>query len=498
MSAIEARGLIALYPDRTGPVAALRGLDLTIEVGELAAIVGPSGSGKTTLLRLLAGMERPSAGRLDVLGLSLASASGSALRHHRRATTSIVEQHYRLSVSPYLSILRSVALPLALRGMRRVERELRASTLLDRVGLGDRGGALPGELSGGEQQRVAMAAALATRPRLILADEPTGELDAETAGQLLSLLRELVRESGATAVVVTHDEAVERVADRTIHVRDGRAVAQRLGPTIARLEDSLGWLAPPARLPEVARTGTTEPRHDTSSETSSASAKNAFPAPVAAPVPAVRISSVGRTYGGGSTAVRALADVSFEFAPGGFHVVTGPSGAGKSTILRLIAGLDDPTSGEVLTLGVSLAGLDREARARFRAGRVGMVDQARGLTPFLSALENVTLAATVHGVEPRDADERARIALDRVGLTALVDRRPASLSAGERTRVGIARALVSEPELILLDEPTATLDRANADRIGDLLADLAGARTIVAATHDRALMDRATGRFSLR
>ena len=490
MSAIEARGLIALYPDRAGPVAALRGLDLTIEVGELAAIVGPSGSGKTTLLRLLAGMERPSAGRLDVLGLSLASASGSALRHHRRATTSIVEQHYRLSLSPYLSILRSVALPLALRGMRRVERELRASTLLDRVGLGDRGGALPGELSGGEQQRVAMAAALATRPRLILADEPTGELDAETAGRLLSLLRELVRESGATAVVVTHDEAVERVADRTVHVRDGRAVAQRLGPTIARLEDSLGWLAPPARLPEVARTGTTEPRPHTSRETTPASAKDAFPA--------VRLSSVGRTYGGGPTAVRALADVSFEFAAGGFHLVTGPSGAGKSTILRLIAGLDDPSSGEVLTLGVPLAGLDREARARFRAGRVGMVEQARGLTPFLSALENVALAATIHGVEPGDVDERARIALDRVGLTALVDRRPASLSAGERTRVGIARALASEPELILLDEPTATLDRANADRIGDLLADLAGARTIIAATHDRALMDRAADRYSLR
>ncbi len=509
--AVEARGLISLYPDRAGPVAALRGLDLTVNIGELAAIVGPSGSGKTTLLRLLAGIERPSAGRLDVLGLSLATASSASLRHHRRSTTAIVEQHYRLSLSPYLSILRSVALPLTLRGVHRVERERRAAELLDRVGLGGRGEALPGELSGGEQQRVAMAAALATRPRLILADEPTGELDGETAGRLLVLLRELVRETGSTAVVVTHDEAVEQVADRTVHLRDGRAVAQRLGPTLARLEDNLGWLAPPIR------NGTTVGTHqvpeqgpkqglDELPEVPHGIVAGVRPGPVGEtrittqldPIPAVRLNDVSRTYGGGSTAVRALVGVSFDFAMGRFQVVTGPSGAGKSTILRLIAGLDDPTSGTVQTLGIALAGLDREARARFRAGRVGVVDQGRGLTPFLSALENVALALAIHGHSPAEADDRARSALEQVGLGALADRRPASLSAGERTRVSIARALAPEPDLILLDEPTATLDRANADHIGELLADLAGPRTIIAATHDRALMDRATGRYSLR
>ncbi len=178
-------------------------------------------------------------------------------------------------------------------------------------------------------------------------------------------------------------------------------------------------------------------------------------------------------------------------------MVTGPSGAGKSTILRLVAGLDDPTSGTVETLGQPMAALDRDARAGFRARRLGVVDQGRGLTPFLSALENVSLALTIHGHPEAEARERARAALEAVGLIDLVDRRPATLSAGERTRVTIARALATEPELILLDEPTATLDRANAAHVGDLLARLAGPRTIVAATHDRALMDVATDRYSL-
>jgi ABC-type lipoprotein export system ATPase subunit len=144
-----------------------------------------------------------------------------------------------------------------------------------------------------------------------------------------------------------------------------------------------------------------------------------------------------------------------------------------------------------------MATLDREARARFRATHIGIVDQGRGLTPFLSAHENVALALAIQGRDQATAGERAMAALEAVGLSRLADRRPDSLSAGERTRVSIARALATEPELVLLDEPTATLDRANADRMGELLASLAGPRTVVAATHDHALMDRAADRYVL-
>ena len=163
----------------------------------------------------------------------------------------MVEQHYRRALSPYLRIAEVIALPLALRGVPASNQKRRVEELLERIGLPGRGDALRHQLSGGEQQRVAFAVALATRPPLLLADEPTGELDATTAESILDVLRDLVRAEGTTCVVVTHDELVERVADRVIHVADGRAVAERIGPPGAppvQVRDGQGWLAPP--LPE--------------------------------------------------------------------------------------------------------------------------------------------------------------------------------------------------------------------------------------------------------
>jgi len=249
--AVVGNGLIRIHRTPGGPVAALRGLDITVGEGEVAAVIGPSGSGKSTLLRLIAGLDRPSAGRLVVLGADLTDASDRDLDRHRREHVGVVEQHYRRALSPYLRVADAIALPLALRGVPAAERKRRVDELLDRIGLPGRGDALRHQLSGGEQQRVAFAVALATRPPLLLADEPTGELDATTAATILGVLRELVRAEGTTCVVVTHDELVERVADRVVHVADGRAVAERIGgpgtPSV-QVRDAQGWLAPP--LPE--------------------------------------------------------------------------------------------------------------------------------------------------------------------------------------------------------------------------------------------------------
>ncbi len=475
--AIEGRGLVAVHGDPAGPIAALRGLDLTVEEGEMAAVMGPSGSGKTTLLRIIAGLSRPTAGRLDVLGLGLTQATARDLRHYRRTVVAVVEQHYRLTLSPHLPVRQSIALPLALRGVSRRDRWRRADELLDRVGLLDRGSALPVELSGGEQQRVAVAAALTTRPRLLLADEPTGELDVGTAAGLLELIRDLIRSEGATAVIVTHDEAIEQVADRVVHLQDGRAIAERRGPILHRLHDSVGWLAPE--------------RSDDRSGPSRA------PDPLSDEV-VVRLVEVRRTYGTGHAAARALDGITMTVPRGGLHAITGPSGTGKSTLLRLIAGLDDPTGGHVEVLGRRLSELERDERARFRAARLGIVDQARRLPPFLTALENVALALSIRGWPPSEAGERAARTLRDLAMAHLADRRPTTLSAGERTRVAIARAMACDPDVLLLDEPTATLDRANAAAIARFLAGLAHRVTVIAATHDRALMDVATSRFDLQ
>jgi peptide/nickel transport system ATP-binding protein len=478
--AIAGAGLIRIHPTPGGPVAALRGLDLRVEVGEVAAVLGPSGSGKTSLLRLVAGLDRPSAGRLVVLDRDLTAASDRDLDEHRRSRIGVVEQHYRRALSPYLPAGEAIALPLALRGVPAAERTRRVAELLERVGLPDRGDAYRHELSGGEQQRIAFAVALATRPALLLADEPTGELDGATAETILVALRDLVRAEGTTCLVVTHDELVERVADRVVHLADGRAIAERAGgPGGAprQVRDVQGWLAPPLPAPSTPVPPAVRP------ELGGA---------------AVVLDGASRRYGSGGVEAVGLPPTTAAFRRGGFHVVTGPSGSGKTTLLRLVTGLDRPTAGRVTTLGVDLATLDRDDLARLRAARLGIVDQVRDLVPFLTALENVELGLAIRGRSAADGRARAIAALERVGLEDHFDRAPDGLSAGERVRVALARALAADPDLLVLDEPTAALDRAGARAVARLLADLDDARvTVIATTHDPALIEAASDRLDL-
>ncbi len=480
--AIEATGLLRIHPTAGGPVAALRGLDLRVRAGEIVAIVGPSGSGKSTLLRLLAGLDRPAAGRLVVFDQELSGASDATLARHRRDHVGIVEQHYRRALSPYLRVDEAIGLPLGLRGATNDERSERVAGLLEQVGLAHRGQAWRRELSGGEQQRVAFAAALASRPALLLADEPTGELDGATAAELLDIIRALVRSEGSTCVIVTHDPMVERIADRVVHLADGRAVAERAGPDGTdrrRAVDALGWLAPDLPAEPAALGRARRPSADDD---------------------AVAVDAVARRYRAADApgAALGLAPVSARFARGGFHVVTGPSGSGKTTLLRLITGLDRPTEGRVITLGTDLATLDRDGTAAFRAARIGLVDQVRDLVPFLSALENVTLGMAIRGHHGSEAPVQALAALDRLGVAALAHRQPEGLSAGERLRVALARALAPRPELLVLDEPTAALDRAGAHAVARTLADLDdGTITIIATTHDPVLIEAGSDRLDL-
>jgi ABC-type lipoprotein export system ATPase subunit len=478
--AIVGSGLIRIHPSPGGPVAALRGLDIRVETGEVAAVIGPSGSGKSTLLRLVGGLDRPSAGRLEVLGRDLTTASPAELDEHRRTRIGVVEQHYRRALSPYVPASEAIGLPLALRGVGRQEREQRVAELLERIGLPDRGGAFRHELSGGEQQRVAFAIALATRPALLLADEPTGELDGATAETILTVLRELVRAEGTTCLIVTHDEAVEAIADRVIYVADGRAVAERLGPPGTPPEpvrDAQGWLAPPLPAPSTPLAAAVRPDGDSD---------------------AVVLDRVARRYGSGTTGMLGLPPTSAALRRGRFHVITGPSGSGKTTLLRIVAGLDRPSDGRVTTLGTDLAALDRDELARFRAARIGIVDQVRDLVPFLTALENVELGLAIRGVVGPDTRERAMTALSTVGLAEHADRAPDGLSIGERLRVALARALAGAPELLILDEPTAALDRHGARAVARLLSELDDGRvTVLATTHDPALIEAASDRLDL-
>jgi ABC-type lipoprotein export system ATPase subunit len=220
MSAIEIRDVFRVHSSAEGEAAALQGLSLDVEDGEVVTVLGPSGSGKTTLLRILAGLERPSVGTVRLFGQDVGRLAGRAAGEYRARTIGYVEQHYARALAPDLTARELVAVRLGLAGMPKRARIARADTLLERVGLLGRAEALPRELSGGEQQRVAVCAALAHGPRLLLADEPTGELDRTTGEQIAQLL-DRVNHDGTAVVVVTHDEALARRARRVLTMRDG-------------------------------------------------------------------------------------------------------------------------------------------------------------------------------------------------------------------------------------------------------------------------------------
>ncbi|HET8584989.1 MAG TPA: ABC transporter ATP-binding protein, partial [Casimicrobiaceae bacterium] len=249
MSAIELKDVFRVHSTPEGDAAALQGLSLRVNEGEVMTVLGPSGSGKSTLLRLLAGIERPSAGAVRVFGEDIGKLPSRRLARYRSTMLGYADQHYARALSPELSARELVALQLGLHGTQSSERLRRADELLERVGLANKRGRRPGELSGGEQQRVALCAALAHRPKVFLADEPTGELDAATADQVYAVLSELVREHRCTTVVVSHDPESARIADRIVRIRDGR-VSEEWARDDAESDTIVvgrgGWL----RLPE--------------------------------------------------------------------------------------------------------------------------------------------------------------------------------------------------------------------------------------------------------
>jgi ABC-type lipoprotein export system ATPase subunit len=215
----ELRGVSRSYGSGATRVTAVDSVDLRIARGEFLVVAGPSGSGKTTLLQLLGALDRPTAGEIAFEGSPLARMGDGELARLRRDTLGFVFQQFNLI--PTLTAAQNVEVPLAAAGLRRAQRRARTAELLERVGLSPRAGHLPSQLSGGEQQRVAIARALANEPDVVLADEPTGNLDTATGGEIVELLHELWRD-GLSVVLITHDPAIAGGASRVVRLRDGR------------------------------------------------------------------------------------------------------------------------------------------------------------------------------------------------------------------------------------------------------------------------------------
>jgi putative ABC transport system ATP-binding protein len=219
---IQLRGVSRIYDLGHVQVAALQGVDLTVEPGDFLAIIGPSGSGKSTLMNIVGCLDRPTAGTYTLDGTPIAELDDDGLARLRSRTIGFVFQSYNLL--PRTSALENVATPLLYQGVSRKDRLARARTALERLGLGDRVNHVPTELSGGQQQRVAIARALVTEPALLLADEPTGNLDSHSGAEVMAILTQL-NAAGRTIVMITHDVHVASAARRQVHVLDGRLVA---------------------------------------------------------------------------------------------------------------------------------------------------------------------------------------------------------------------------------------------------------------------------------
>jgi ABC-type lipoprotein export system ATPase subunit len=493
-AAIDARDVFRVHQTAEGDAAALQGLSLTVRDGETVTVLGPSGSGKSTLLRILAGLDRPSAGTVRVFGVELAKLPARDVARYRTNVVGYADQHYARALAPELTARELVGLELGLAGATAAERERRADELLERVGLTDKRDARPAELSGGEQQRVAVAASVAHRPRLFLADEPTGELDSQSAHLVYETIGDLIRSERCTAVIVSHDPESAAIADRVIRIRDGR-VSEESGGSLR--EGSIvvgrgGWLRLPEELLRRSgiRTHATARLEGRVIVVSGDETTEAQPVGETSDLPreqelVAALRGLEKSYGRRTV----LHELNATFESSTLTGVTGPSGSGKTTLLHILGGLELPDSGLVTVLGANVSRLDRAGRADFRRDHIGYVGQQAGVVPTLSALENVELALALRGLPP----EPAREALVAVGLEDRIEQRVSRLSTGERGRVAIARALAPRPELLLADEPTSRLDQANAIAVGTLFVRLAReyGTAVVCATHDPLLIEQA-------
>ena len=237
---IHCEDMFKIYKRTDLEVVALRGLDLEVQARELIAIIGASGSGKSTLLNILAGLDRPSAGQVRVGSRDLLNITDRDLVMFRRLDVGFVWQATGRNLVPYLTVLDNLELPMAMAAVKVKDRRERGMELLSALGMEDKARRLPHQLSGGEQQRVAIGVALANQPPLLLADEPTGELDTQNAAMVFELLRDLNRTHGVTVVMVTHYAGVAQYVDRVVHIRDGRISSESYSsPTYQRPGDTV-------------------------------------------------------------------------------------------------------------------------------------------------------------------------------------------------------------------------------------------------------------------
>ena len=495
------------YPVGEGFFEALRGINLEVRRGEFLGIVGKSGAGKTTLLNMISGVSPPTSGEVYFYrdaewaaengagGISIGGLDEDALAAWRGTNVGIVYQSFELM--PTLSLVENVMLPPDFSGSYRpMATKEKALELLALVEIEDHAYKIPAHISGGQKQRVAIARALVNDPHLILADEPTGNLDSVTAETIFQIFEKLV-DQGKTIVMVTHDESLMPRFSRSLRIFDGEVV-QEMGPlsgTIPHfdpLEPSPGasGLAPHLvsdALPEekTSLEGPNGRRPQINGHANGGSGAGRD-------FPAIILQNVSKVYENAAGKFIALKSIDLVLDYGQFISVVGKSGSGKSTLINMITGIDHPTAGEVVVGNEAIYRMSESQRALWRGRNMGVVFQFFQLLPTLTLLENTMLPMDYCGVYSfNERPARALELLRMVGLEEQADKLPASVSSGQQQSAAIARALATDPSIILADEPTGNLDSRSAETILQLFEELAArGKTVVIVTHDPAITRR--------
>lgn len=527
--------LVKIYKIADLEVVALQGLDLRVQQGDMMALVGASGSGKSTLLNILGGLDLPSAGTITVNQRDLSSLKTSERNQYQRDIVGFVWQQPARNLLPYLTACENIEMPMMLKGIPASKRKQRALELLEMVDLTDRADFLPDRLSGGQQQRVALGIALANNPPLLLADEPTGQVDSHAAETIYHALHRLNEAYQTTIIIVTHDPKVTNHVNRVVGIRDGRTSTEmrrvskgengeteheewvildqagRLqlpkiyvealglrGQVKVRLErDHISVY--PSQVEQILPATTAEEPEQTLFWRRKDSINPTY-RPMTNKVAAVVSRQVSRTFVTGVEEVHAVDNVTMEVDAGILAVIKGPSGSGKTTLLNLIAGLDEPTQGELIVAGNKLSELSARQKIELRRRQIGFVFQSFGLLPYLTAAENIEVPLRLLNTPGKDRRERVENTLKLVGLAERARHRTYELSGGEQQRVALARALVNQPSLILADEPTGQLDSVTGKNIIALLRKIVQETgiTVLIASHDPKVMEAADKVFELK
>jgi len=524
--------LIKIYKNEEKKIniSALRGCDLEVKKGELVSIIGPSGSGKTTLINILAGLDSPSSGLVEIVSQRIDQLNSNELNLYRKTKISLINQFaertllLNISVNDNLIFFNNI-----LESKYKESQSLSNDVILEKLGIDSLKNRIVNTLSGGELTRVALACALAKNVPIILCDEPTGQLDTRNTEKVKELLREITLKFAKTIIVVTHDHRFIEGVDKTYEIQDGRLtsvlsleerllLSQKLEFPIKykhyidstrniRIPDMVYKTLKLSDSGEFAleKDGRVSLQNPNNTEIEEIKLKDDRPKRIFYNVksipasynknktPIIKLKNIKKNYHTSGGVLKALDSISVTFYENEIVFVLGPSGSGKTTLLKLISGIEDISEGSLKVLGTDFSKNTNRERAIFRRENMGLVSQHGSLNPFFTVEENLLIKDIYRGKKDIILDESSttkQSIMSKFQISSRQKSNPMEISGGELQRASLAIAFIDNPKILLLDEPTANLDSTLAQKTIETIFSINNQlkNTILISTHNTELL----------